>query len=274
MRQLSAAAEPSRLGFKSRWGRHFRALVGLGCWRIKVVRAAWGILGRLAAVVLTGVVVSPGLSPAESSGSEKAAWWVRFQVYSNSIEASSSMDDVHRAAVACPVAPELYRVEDDSLVGLISVLTMGQGDESLTGVMGPSDDVHMLSYTGSWDIKIYIPDGRFRVVLLPDPFFWTPSVVAQEKVVKDDEKFRITGILNVVDREGNVTFPPKVSPETVIRFERVKAKGAERALGFSARVDLEVAGGKLVDRHLSLVVDSDGDGLQDQVITGGPYVAP
>ncbi len=220
-----------------------------------------------ASLVLTCIVTFLWSRPAQGS-SEETAWWVRFQIYSNSVEPDSSMVEVG----SCPVAPELYRVQSASVVGLISVLTMGQGEESLTSLMQLSDDVHMSFSDGAWDIKVYIPDGRFRVVLLPDPFFWTPSIVTQRKVLKDDDKFRITGILNLVDRTGNVTFPPEVSPSTVIRFERVKAEGSEIALGFSAYVDFEIAGGRLLSRDLNLVVDCDGDGKQDQVITGGPYV--
>lgn len=220
------------------------------------------------ALVLTGIVPFLCAARSQASGREETAWWVRFQVYSNSVESAHSTGEV----VSCPVAPELYRIQGDSLIGLISILTMGQGDESLTSLMQLSDDAHISFYPGAWDIKVYIPDGRFRVVLLPDPFFWTPSTDTQEKVVKDDGKFRITGILNLVDRTRNVTFPPEVSPDTVIRFERVKAEGATTALGFSAYVDFEIAGGQLVHRDLTLAVDCDGDGKQDQVITGGEYV--
>lgn len=219
------------------------------------------------ALALTGIVLFLCAARSQASDREETAWWVRFHIVSSSVESALSTGEV----VSCPVAPELYRIQGDSLIGLISILTMGQGEESIASVMQLSNDTHISFYPGAWDIKVDIPDGRFRVVLLPDPLFWTPSTVTQEKVVKDDDQFRITGVLNLVDRAGNVTFPPKLSPDTVIRFERVNAEGATTALGFSAYVDFEIAGGQLVHRDLTLGVDCDGDGKQDQVITGAEY---
>jgi len=244
--------------------------------RILLIPIVTMLLSALGPLIPAGAGPQEGRSRGPLVGLEEQTWWVQFRLFSSTVEPDSSMDDILRTAVECPVAPELYqRTDSDSLRGLISVLTLGEGEESLTAIMQLSDDLIVADFQpGAWNIKVYIPDGRFRVVLLPDPFFWTPSIVSQKKVIDDDHEFSITGFLNLVDRSGDVTFPPKVTSETVIRFERVKAEGAETALGFSAFVDFEVAGGKLVNRDLKLVVDRDGDGRPDQVIAGGPYVAP
>jgi hypothetical protein len=236
------------------------------------------VAGCLFVAAAFSALPAADLAWGQNAGTRVEPWVVRFQLMRDSVHDTPYRDTdgawKFRDGVSFPVAPGLYQwLKPDSLVALVSVFTMRDAEASITSVMNSSEDVYVDTYADTWWIKVDIPDGRFKVVLWPDPSLWSPGSAAREHAVAVEDSFEITGVLHLMDGGEVVSFPPEARRENLIRFERVKAVGAQDALGFSAFVDCEVRGGKLVNRALVLAIDRDGDGVEDQKISGGPYVS-
>ncbi len=211
----------------------------------------------------------PQLVTGQSLSTRQSPWRLMFVLTSFSLSEQLGAD-------VNPVAIELYQILTEGEVRpLVQSLTMSEGEMSITMVYCFSDKIRP-TYSASriLDYSVSIPNGKFRAVLIPDPFFWKPAfegTSSPDNMISDDTLFEITGLFTIVGSESDVSFPPIPVPEKLIRFSGVKAPERDLALGFSAYVDFEIIDGRIAKKDLTFMVDSDADGRSEIEIPGGPY---
>jgi hypothetical protein len=105
-----------------------------------------------------------------------------------------------------------------------------------------------------------LPDGNYRLVLLPSPDFWYPNN-------PDPGPFKIYGQLAVRDAVTFWSAPSVNEPDgPQIYFDGVNGSGGSN-LGFSAYRDYTILGGAIHGGPGLVHIDANGDGYEDGVVT-------
>lgn len=174
-----------------------------------------------------------------------------------------------------PVTLELYdRTTGRMLIGSVQVPPPAGVVGAEPVVLQTVLDDRFSSYSFGSQITIASNSQEtlhLRLVIRPGPeLYWDAAGAppAKSGVVTVNDEFIVAGQLLVADVASRRLFPGTESPDRYVVFTRVGRSWA--AYGFQAYLDIDVSGG-IVQNSTStwfLMVDSDGDGLFDQQVSG------
>lgn len=174
-----------------------------------------------------------------------------------------------------PVTLELYdRTTGRMLIGSVQVPPPAGEVGAEPVVLQTVLDDRFSSYSFGSQITIASNSQEtlhLRLVIRPSPeLYWDAAGAppAKSGVVSVNDEFIVAGQLLVADVASRRLFPGTESPDRYVVFNKVGMPWA--AHGFQAYLDIDVSGGIVQNSTGTwfLMVDSDGDGLFDQQVSG------
>ncbi|MCP4574398.1 MAG: hypothetical protein GY838_18760 [bacterium] len=115
-------------------------------------------------------------------------------------------------------------------------------------------------------------DFDLRLILHTAPQYIDPQLARpNQEPLPLDADLHIGGVLKLGDEEHVWLFP--TYGEEPITFDRLRAAGADTAMGFGAYVDFRVSDLRIEPETLTLYIDADADGEPERTIDASPLSA-
>lgn len=213
-------------------------------------------------VILAGQAMASGVPCSSPTPMWCLDWEPIFQVWD-----PSGTEDYQDLPEGLLTATLIDRRANRQLVGPVQI---GDAGKSLVIPMVLDERIESRGWTNGFHLHSSSADEMdLRLIIHAAPNFTNPDMALPDQdPLPLDAEFHLGGVLKLGDEENVWLFPAYW--EEPVTFHRLRAAGADTAKGFSAYVDLRVAGHYIDADTLTLHIDADADGAPDRTIVAPP----